>query len=142
MATSTTPRASSRQSGEYTNVSAFANLLSRTRLKKPTYLNSPIARATNPRASAYDSHDSRRRGRPTETMPAVAMTRTANASKATPTEIVALRDGTNRGLPFTLGIARELPVSALKAMTKCQIAIATKAMDTSAATTVYMTPNG
>ena len=86
-------------------MSSVANRLPRTRLKNPTYLNSPMARASNPKASAYDIHASKTGGNASGTRPAVAATSPANSSKTTATASVAWRDGTNSGFPPTLGTA-------------------------------------
>lgn len=125
-ATAATPAASNRHNGEYSIVSSRANRLPRTRLKKPTYLNSPMARPSKPKARARDSHDRTRGGTGTSITPPVAATRVPNSSKITPTAAVALADGMNNGLPSILGTAPPPLPAGENAMRKCQRARATK----------------
>lgn len=136
-ATSATPAASNKHRGEYTSVSRVANRLPRTRLKKPTYLNSPMARANRPRANARDNHDKSLGGTFTSSKRPVAATKQAKRSNTRPTLAVALADGTNNGLPATLGTAPPSLATGHNAMRKCQSASATNTPVTHQAMTVF-----
>src|SRR5450432_1552355 len=57
---------------------------------------------------------------PTSRRPAMAATRQANRSRTTATAQVARADGTNKGLPETLGIAPDSPDEGETAIRTCQ----------------------
>jgi hypothetical protein len=89
-------------------------------------LKSPTVRANKPAAKAYDKPANQRVGSGFGMRPAVAATNAANISSTVPTATVDPADGTNTGLPATLGTAPPAPDDRPPmAMWKCHRARAT-----------------
>jgi ParB/RepB/Spo0J family partition protein len=105
------------------SVSSIANRLVRRRLKNPTYLNSPMARAINPRASSRDNHTSAIEGNPRTEFPAHELEELAAdisergilqpivVDRVDPSDRYLIRFGAKRFRAARLARLKEVPVT-------------------------------
>src|ERR1039458_6640185 len=98
-----------RQSGEKSQVSQVANEVPRTRLNRPTSLNSPTARTRNTKPRMSTGHLKSAAGTSEPKTPALPRIRVDATKSATATANVAAGVGVNARCPLTSGTTEPEP---------------------------------